>query len=123
MSLPTPARVLLRLPKPLKILLEEAAKRENVSMNAEIVRRLEQSFSQDEVSIDSTRAGVELFKALRELDSVISDRDDPRSLLSVQRSVLRALEAIFPLPPGKKLATPRFEGDRIVSDLIVDADK
>ena len=99
-------------------MLEKAAQHRGVSMNAEIVRRLEGSFEPRD-DFDSTNAGLEILKAMSKLTSL--NTSAPQAL-EVQGHLVRVLEELFPLPPGKKYDV-RFEGDRIVSDLIVDEDR
>jgi hypothetical protein len=104
MSPPKAARLLVRMPQPLKAALEEAAKRAGVSMNAELIQRLERSFERLN-SPDYAKLSTEILKAMR----VVAELNESDRAQEINSHLITMLEEIFPLPPGKTLGF-RFEG-------------
>jgi Arc-like DNA binding domain len=59
----TPVQIKLRMKEPLRAMLEESARERGISMNAELVRRLERSFERRDRVINGTAIGAELYRS------------------------------------------------------------
>jgi hypothetical protein len=139
----TPVQIKLRMKEPLRAMLEESARERGISMNAELVRRLERSFERRDRVINGTAIGAELYRVLTELglfqrrinDAFAHDesgatpkkvRDDIVSatldLASSADRVIRVLQALLPSDKGLEISK---SGDdiRIVTRTIEDEDQ
>jgi hypothetical protein len=72
----------LRVKEPLRVLLEESARERGISMNAEIVRRLERSFEQP--------GPLDPFALRKELSTVLRD------ILNASARLAETLEDFYP---------------------------
>jgi Arc-like DNA binding domain len=66
------AQVKVRLKEPLRAALEEAARKRGISMNAEVISRLERSFEQDQ-RLQDVFGSAELFRLAQTLALVMED--------------------------------------------------
>jgi hypothetical protein len=138
----------LRVKEALRRDLEEAAAARGLSMNAEIVRRLERSFERRDHVIDGVGLGAELYKALALLASIqsringalvstVPDFHDVKPALSsfrdtvieatsdissAQDRIVKVLETLLPSDRGLELSK-RGEDIRIVTRTIQDEDQ
>jgi hypothetical protein len=86
--------------EPLRAKLEGVARRRGVSMNAEIVHRLERSLEPRHEVLDAAEVAFELYQVMRELGSLNSGLiNASRELSSVQGRIVNALQTLA----GKKL--------------------
>ena len=82
------------------------------------MRRLAWSFEPHEPELDSEAAARSILTAMQVAAS-LKELDKSQE---IHRHLIAALEQIFPLPPEKKYDM-RFQGERIISDLIADKEK
>ena len=115
---PSPATLKIRIGEQLRTRLEQAAQDDGTSLNTQVVRRLTWSVEPHEPELDSAATARSIAMAMQVAAS-LKELDKSQE---IHRHLIAALEEIFPLPPGKKYAV-RFEGERIISDLVVDKDK
>jgi hypothetical protein len=136
----TTAQLKVRMKEPLRALLEDSARERGISMNAEIVRRLERSFERRDRVINGVALGAELYRVLTELgsfqrrinDAFSSDelgitpkriRDEVVSaaldLASSKDRVIQVLEALLPSDQGLEI-TKIGDDIRIVTRTIQD---
>jgi hypothetical protein len=115
---PPPATLKIRIGEQLRTRLEQAAQDHGTSLNTQVVRRLAWSFEPREPELDSKTTARAILMAMQVAAS-LKELDKSQE---IHRHLIVALEQIFPLQPGEKYDI-RFEGERIISDLIVDKEK
>jgi Arc-like DNA binding domain len=137
----TTVQLKVRMKEPLRADLEKAAHRRGVSMNAEIVRRLERSFERRDHTINGVAIGAELYLVMRELASfqrrintaLSSSQDAPAlreevisaalGLSSSQDRIVNVLQALLPADKGLVIDHRADDDIRIVARTIQDEDK
>jgi hypothetical protein len=112
---PPPETLKIRIREQLRSRLEQAAQDDGTSLNTQVVRRLAWSFEPREPELDSKTTARAILMAMQVAAS-LKELDKSQE---IHRHLIVALEQIFPLQPGEKYDI-RFEGERIISDLIVD---
>ena len=106
-----------RMKEPLRAKLEAAAEARGVSLNAEMVHRLEQSFTEDFGS-ESNRIlmrALTLANKMAEITTgkdVFSDRETAQAARTAMIAILDALLPIEPLAPKDKIEPS--EGQRLI---------
>jgi hypothetical protein len=88
----------VRMKEPLRAALEEAARQRGVSLNSEVVRRLERSFEQEQ-RLEDVFGGIDVYRLMRVIAAIMDSAGSTALLYKPPPGFVDAREARWPADP------------------------